>query len=261
LNADNNSIPTPYQDVNLVLQTLLDNVRVVLGDYFIGMYLYGSLASGEFDPSCSDIDFLVVTSGELPNNLISDLETMHARIYESGLEWATKLEGSYVPIDAMRMYSPTSPACPMINEGKFQVVRHDIDWVINRYILYNSGVVIAGPSLDTLIDPVKPEELRKAVLSLLRDVWTPWLYNPDLFSGTGYQPFVVLMMCRALYTLEHGTVASKQRSAEWVIARSDRKWARLINQATAWHYGEPPGDVQETQEFMRYILKEAGLQH
>ena len=86
MNTDINMSPTPYDDMNLFLQILLDNVRAVLGNYFIGMYLYGSLATGEFDANRSDIDFLVVTSEKLPKNMISDLKTMHTRLYESGLE-------------------------------------------------------------------------------------------------------------------------------------------------------------------------------
>jgi len=259
LNADNNLLPTPYPDVNLFLQILLDNVRSVLGDYFIGMYLYGSLAIGDFDASRSDIDFLVVTSEKLPKSLISDLKIMHTLTYESGLEWATKLEGAYVPIDAMRVYSPTGPACPLVNKKEFLVARPESHWVINRHILYTSGVVISGPPLQTIIDPVRPKQLREAVLTLLRNNWTPWIHNADFFNGVGYQPFVVLTMCRALYTFEHGTVIPKLRSAEWVIANSDRKWIKLIKQAMAWHYGDPPVDIGQTQEFMRYILKEAGL--
>lgn len=114
MSTKNNRFPMPYRDVNLFLQILLDNVRAVLGDYFIGMYLYGSLATGDFDPNRSDIDFLVVTSNKLPNSLISDLKTMHTRIYESGLEWSTRLEAAYIPIDVMRVYSPTGPACPWL---------------------------------------------------------------------------------------------------------------------------------------------------
>jgi len=251
--------PTRYEDINLFLQTLLHSVRAVLGEYFIGMYLYGSLASGDFDPGRSDIDPLVITSRGLPENLISDLEVMHKRIYKSGSEWATRMSGAYIPLDAMRAYSPTGPACPLFNRDEFLVARPDIDWVIHRHILYTSGVVIIGPSLQSIIDPVRPDELKEAALTLLRDNWTPWLDNSDFFLGVGYQPFVVLTMCRALYTLKHGTVVSKLRSAEWIIANSDRKWTRLIKQAMAWHHGDPPGDIRQTQEFMRYILKEAGL--
>jgi hypothetical protein len=259
LNADNNISPTPYDEINSFLQILLDNVRAVLGDHFVGTYLYGSLAIGDFDTERSDIDFLVVTSDMLSESLISDLKTMHERIYKSGPAWATKMSGAYIPIAAMRKYSPTGPACPLVNKSEFLVARPDADWVIHRHILYTSGVVITGPPLKTIIDPVSPEQLQQAVLTLLRNNWTFWLYHSDLFLGEGHQPFVVLTMCRALYTLKCGSVASKLRSAEWVMANSDRKWNMLIKQAMVWHYGDPPGDIGQTQEFMRYVFKEAGL--
>jgi hypothetical protein len=259
LNTEANKFPTPYSDVNEVLLTLLDNVRAILGDYFIGMYLYGSLAGGDFDSGRSDIDPLVVTSKELPGDIVAELKSMHTRLYKSGPEWATKMTGAYIPEDALRKYNPIDAACPLFNRDEFLVARPDPDWVIHRHILYTCGVVITGPPLQNMIDLVCPEELKDAVLTLLRNNWASLLRNTDIFIGAGHQPFIVLTMCRALYTLKHGTVVSKRRSAEWVIANLDKKWTELIKQALAWHYGDTPGDIEQTQEFMRYIFREAGL--
>jgi len=255
---DRGSWPTPYPDVNTTLNELLVQVQEILGTHFIGLYLYGSLATGGFDYERSDIDFLVVTREELSDNLVSDLETMHTNIYESGPEWTTKFEGAYIPIDAMRAYSPTGPACPLVNKKEFLVARPESNWVINRHILYTSGMVVTGPPPQSFIDPVPPEELKEAVLTLLGSNWAHFLRKGD-FTGTGHQPFVVLTMCRALYTLENAAVASKKRSVEWLITNSDRKWTKLINQAIAWHYGDPPGDIKQTREFMQYVFKQAGL--
>ncbi len=47
--------PTPYADVNAVLNELLTAVNSVLSEHFVGLYLYGSLASGDFNPETSDI--------------------------------------------------------------------------------------------------------------------------------------------------------------------------------------------------------------
>ena len=259
LNIEVNKFPTLYPDINQVLLTLLNNIRTILGDYFTGMYLYGSLASGDFDPGRSDIDPLVVTSEGLPDNLISDLKLMHRRIYESGSAWATKMTGAYIPVNTMRKYSPTDATCPLFNRDEFLVACPDPDWVIHRHILYNYGITIFGPPIQTIIDPVNPEELKKAVQYLLLHNWMPWSTNADLFNGIGYQPFVVLTMCRALYTLKNGDVVSKKRSAGWAIAELDKKWTTLISHAAAWHYGDPPGDIRSTQDFMLYIFKEAGL--
>ena len=82
--------PTPYPDVNAVLQVLLSDVQAIIGNHFVGMYLYGSLATGDFDPQRSDIDFVVVTTNDLPNEMIQDLEAMHSRIASRGSKWATK---------------------------------------------------------------------------------------------------------------------------------------------------------------------------
>jgi len=56
--------PTPYPDVNEILNSLLFNVQEMLGKQFVGMYLFGSLANGDFDDH-SDIDVLIVTDGEI----------------------------------------------------------------------------------------------------------------------------------------------------------------------------------------------------
>jgi hypothetical protein len=61
--------PTPYSDVNAVLDGLLSGVKQILGPRFVGMYLGGSLATGDFDPLRSDIDFLVVTTEDLPEDV------------------------------------------------------------------------------------------------------------------------------------------------------------------------------------------------
>src|SRR4030067_368749 len=97
---------TPYADINAVLQTLLANARGILIKQFIGMYLYGSLALGDFNPNRSDIDFLIVTEKVLSEKLISKLKTMHSRLAAGGSKWVKKLEGGYMPETAVRRYVP-----------------------------------------------------------------------------------------------------------------------------------------------------------
>jgi hypothetical protein len=65
--------PTPYPDVNAVLQELLAGVQAILGPHFVGLYLGGSLAGGDFDPRRSDVDFLVATADDLPDELVRAL--------------------------------------------------------------------------------------------------------------------------------------------------------------------------------------------
>ena len=91
-------------------------MQEILGNYFLGMYLYGSLAYGGFDQD-SDVDFVVVTRVELPETMFSRLQSMHARIATIDSWCATQLEGSYIPLDALKKYDPVPCLVPAYRPG------------------------------------------------------------------------------------------------------------------------------------------------
>jgi hypothetical protein len=223
----------------------------------VGLYLYGSLSSGGFDPRRSDIDFVVATTGELPEKQVQDLQALHTRLWASGQKWAAKLEGTYVPLGLLRRHDPAASPCPMLNEGKFYLAPLGADWIIQRHILRESGVVIAGPNLHDQIDPVSPDELRVAVRGVLREWWQPMLDRPDWLRRPDYQAFAVLTMCRALHTLQSGAVAPKPESASWAQAEFGERWSGLIQQALDWPDGHQPEQVAETLDLIRFTLDRA----
>jgi predicted nucleotidyltransferase len=56
--------PTPYPELNSVLRNFVDSVQAVLSNNFVGAYLQGSFAVGDFDLH-SDVDFIMVIEEEL----------------------------------------------------------------------------------------------------------------------------------------------------------------------------------------------------
>ncbi len=256
--------PTSYPEVNLVLAALLAEVQTVLGSRFVGLYLYGSLSadkdhpSGDFNPHSSDIDFVVITTEELPGNLVSALEAMHTRLWSSGQKWAAKLEGTYLPQDCLRRYNPQDGPFPCVNEGKFYLARHGSDWIIQRHILRESGAAVAGPQLRPLIDPVSPDELRGAVRGILTEWWQPMLNNPTFLQRRDYQAFTTLTMCRALHALRHGNIVSKPVAARWAQAQFPQ-WAGLIERALAWPEGEQNDEINATLEYLHFTLEQTEI--
>ncbi|MDO9349571.1 MAG: DUF4111 domain-containing protein, partial [Anaerolineales bacterium] len=115
-----------------------------------------------------------------------------------------------------------------------------------------------GPAPRTLIDPIPSDDLRQAILALLHGWAAPLLENPAEINSRGYQSYTVLSLCRILYTLHHGDVASKPVAAKWVQETLDERWTPLIDRA--WVGRQNPGlkaqadDVNETLEFIRYTL-------
>jgi predicted nucleotidyltransferase len=245
--------PTPYPEVNEVLELLLASVQAVLGERFVGLYLYGSLASGGFEPGRSDIDFLVVTTEALPDATVAALAAMHAQIAAHGPPWTQKLEGSYLPLPALRRYDPTG-SYPSINEGVFEISGHGSDWIIQRHVLREQERIVTGPSLRPLIDPVPPAALRRAVRALLQEWWAPMLEAPERLQSADYQAYAVLTMGRALYTLEHATMVSKTQAARWAQRALDERWSSLIEEALAWRRGMEMERREEVLDFIRYTL-------
>ena len=58
---------THYPEVNQLLQKLLKETQTILEGQFVGMYLFGSLTSGDFDQD-SDIDVVIVTADEISDD-------------------------------------------------------------------------------------------------------------------------------------------------------------------------------------------------
>jgi len=245
--------PTPYPGINALLALLLDGVRTVLGDRFVGLYLHGSVAAGEFDPARSDIDFVVATTGDLPAGLVPTLAAMHQRIAAAGPRWAVLLEGSYIPLAALRRYDPANAEHPHLSVGGgLRVEHHDAGGVILRHILREWGIVLAGPPPSTLIDPVTPADLRRAVVDLFHSWWAPVLDDSTRIHPPAYQAYAVLTMCRILYTLHHGAVVPKPLAARWAQAALGDPWAPLIDRALFWHPDHPFDYLPQTLDLIRH---------
>ena len=199
----------------------------------------------------------VVTDTDLSDELVRGLEALHVRLWNSGLKWAVKLEGAYVPQHTLRRYNPDSAPCPTINEGRFYLDQQGSDWIIQRYILREYGAAVCGPSLKSSIDPVTPDDLRRAVSGVLREWWQPMLANPGWIRNREYEAYATLTMCRALHALEYGDIVSKRAAARWAQQTLDEKWSHLIDRALAWPQEPQPESLNETLELIRFTIGHA----
>ena len=92
-------IPThPYPELREVLNVFADEIAAELKENLVGIYLVGSIASGDFDLD-SDVDFLVVTNTELTEADMKPLQDIQIKIHEIDCYPAKHLEGSYISIN------------------------------------------------------------------------------------------------------------------------------------------------------------------
>jgi hypothetical protein len=200
------------------------------------MYLVGSLALGDFHPQESDLDLVVVTRGALSDETVAALRDLHQRFDHSASAWAAHLDAAYIPQDVLREPSPTAARYPVLQWPEQLMLGHlDSGWPIWRYTLREYGIVVSGPDPHSLLDPVQPDDLRRASAAKVEEWQVRARGDPEWVArlhGRREHMYVVVTLCRLLYTLDTGSVASKPVAARWAEATRASRWSELIGRAT-----------------------------
>jgi hypothetical protein len=257
-------LPTPYPDLNEVLRDLVDSVRVALGDSFIGAYLQGSFAVGDFDRH-SDVDFAIAVRDELTAEQVEALQAIHRRVYSLPSAWAKHLEGSYFPAAILRNHDQRGKPLWYLDHGSESLVRSDhCNTVVVRWVLREQGITLTGPDPSTLVDPIPVDVLRQEIAQTICNWGQQILDDPEPYRNRFYQGYIVLNYCRMLHDLAEGRPGSKRAGAAWAKATLDPEWSALIERA--WDARPDPAvsvrqpansaDFIETLTFVRSIIRE-----
>jgi hypothetical protein len=223
--------PTAYPELNAVLDELVASAKVVLGRAFVGAYLQGSFAVGDFD-RYSDVDFVIVVADELSDAQVDALQALHQRIYGLPSEWAQHLEGSYFPAAILRNRSQSGEPLWYLDHGSQSLIRSDhCNTLVVRWVVRERGVILAGPNPATLLDPIPVDALRQEIRATIRTWGQQILDDPAQYANRFYQGFIVLNYCRMLHDLIKGRLDSKRAGAEWAKATLDPAWSTLIDRA------------------------------
>lgn len=261
----NMPLPTPYHELNLVLLELVVGIWEILKENFIGAYLQGSFAVGDFDQH-SDVDFIIVIKNELSENEIFALQQLHGRIYSFLSPWAQHLEGSYFPKEVLQNSSRKGEKLWYLDNGSRSLVQADhCNSIVVRWVVREQGVTLAGPPPKKLVDPIPVKLLRMEILDVITDWGQEILDHPENYNNRFYQTFIVLSYCRMLHDLRAGSPGSKRIGAEWAKANLDPVWIGLIDRT--WS-GRPnpevsvrtpadPDDFRDTLKFVEYVINES----
>lgn len=246
---------TPYQDVNRILLTISNGIKDILGKNLIGLYLFGSLTYGDFNPESSDIDLVVIVKKHLNHHELDLIKQLHKRVGEHNQKWNDRLECSYTPIDMLKSILPPKDPRPYYGGGIFyDEAPYGNEWLINLYLLYIHGIPLVGVGFKELIDPIDIVEVQKACIRDLFQVWEPKIVDIEWLDNSHYQSYLVLNLCRILYTVIYGATGTKKVSAEWVKNKFGLPWSNLIAAAQSWKYGEQMSFRNETIDFIKFTI-------
>jgi hypothetical protein len=256
-----------YPELASVLQQFVASVQNALRSNFLGAYLVGSLATGDFDLD-SDVDFLILTKTEVGDAEVRSLQTIHVDIHALGCYPAEHLEGSYLSTDLLNRADLVGvERLWYVDNGSTSLERsvHDNQWHV-RWILRERGITIIGPDPKTLMHAIPAEALRTEAVNGLQKLKSHFVaaidQPPGWFNMRFGQSFAVLTSCRMLHTCQTGTVQSKLSAVRWAEQSLDPTWRELIRKAWTERIGVRFGDkvrqpaetsvVHETAKFIAY---------
>jgi predicted nucleotidyltransferase len=246
---------TPYTDINRLLEELLSQIGDVLQENLVGLYVYGSLTTGDFDRGSSDIDLLAATSSYLTDAEFEALRAMHRDFAHENPEWDDRVEVAYLSVTALATFRSEISPMAVISPGEpFHVKEAGKDWLLNWYVVRESGVPLAGPPAEAIIAPISQQEFVKSVSDYA--VW--WGDKIQDAREWKEQAYAILTMCRALHVRQNGEQVSKKQAATWA-AQELPQWSRLIQQALIWRDGWRDEDVDhaatspETVRFVQFV--------
>jgi len=267
---DDTKIPDhPYPELRDVLNMFVDEISAELRENLVGIYLVGSIASGDFDLD-SDVDFLVVTKTELTEAHMKTLQDIQIKIHGIDCYPAKHLEGSYISIGDLNNWN-------IVGEKKlyyfdngsttYEQSTHDNQWHV-RWILRERGITLVGQKPETILKSIPLNEMFSEIKTTMLQVMK--LFEDEInrplsfFNSRFGQSFAVLTYCRMLHSLHTGTVQSKKAAVKWAKQFVNPKWVKIIDQA--WkeregvRFGAKIGQraestlLYETLEFIKYAI-------
>jgi len=208
----------------------------------VGAYVYGSAASGCWNPKTSDVDIVLVGHCMSDPEAVGELEHIH-RQAKLPID-ATVVAPEQLKVERLR--APVGFLIKPISKGKaIHCPEGSRDFVAQSQEVYERGIALFGPEPGDLFEPVPWPLVERYVYYVL-----------PFISSRFKNP--VLMLCRCAYTLALQKMGAKRESREWALAAMPSEWHSLIAEALVEYSGDDsvkPMSRNEVLQFDKYIAE------
>ena len=152
----------PHEDIDGLLESLLSRMRRILRENLVGLYLYGSLTAGDFDPDSSDIDLLTATSSDISDAEFDALGVMHLSIAQDNPVWEDRIDVQYLSVAALRTFRTQRSRIAIISTGEpFHMADAGREWLLNWYVVREESAALFGPPAGDAHRPDQPRGVRR----------------------------------------------------------------------------------------------------
>lgn len=257
------ALPDCPPRVRALVRELLDELSAALADAIEGVYLFGSLVSGDFDEERSDLDLLVAVTSDVDDEQLRRLREMHDAFSRRHPDWADRIDVSYLSREALGSCKQRESPIVVISRGEpLDRTQTSPGWLMNWHMVRERGVTLLGPPPRTLIASTSESDFVAAVRTHLREM----PFRTRKSRTEAFHAHAVLTVCRGLYTCRNGGQASKTTAALWAMQQYP-EWADVIREALDHRKGRggesADGDravepAERAVAFVDFAVRESG---
>jgi hypothetical protein len=237
----------------------------VLPGRVTALYVVGSAALGAFRPGRSDVDLVVVVSGDVDArrlralHLRSGARTVGRALAARRGPLTGTCNASFVRREDLGR--PVTQIEPVGSHVGHEVVvgrAFDVN-PVGWKVLVERGIPVRGPAPSELgLDP-QPELLRQWNLDNLVSYWRPWAHAL-LRRRTAFRPrwttaWGALGPPRLHHTVATGEVVAKEEAGTYALDIFDHRWHPLIREAVAYREGRPRRGSVDWRDAGRFTLE------
>jgi hypothetical protein len=178
---------------------------------------------------------------------IAALDRMHRLFVDRHPDWDDRVDTIYVSAESVT--APGRPAAPLavVSPGEpFHVTVADSKWMMNWYLVRETGRTLHGPDPSTIIAPIPAARFVADVQQHVQE-WRTWI---DGMRGRRAYAYAILTLCRALYSYRTGQSTSKSEAAAWTRAQLP-EWSDLIDDALRWRLARGTDERDRDDEAAR----------
>ena len=223
-----------------------------------GLYLFGSLPAGAFRPGKSDLDLVAVLGADVQDGgELEALTELHSGFVADHPEWSERVEVGYISHAVLQTLGETPRGrIAVISPGEpLHIKDVGAEWILDWRSVCTQGETIVGPPPREIGPEITDEAFRRAV-ELQLEAWTKDVRAPWVAYVPAHQGYIVVTICRALYTLSTGEQTSKEEAVAWAAERFPA-WSDFVNDALAQYRADLTEQHMATVAFVDSAASEA----
>lgn len=239
----------PYE----ILNSIINDYKIILADNLVGVYLHGSLAMGCYNQN-SDIDFIVVIKNPLSFEISRDLIAVllsQKNVPKKGLEMSVvikKYTQSFVYPTPFELHYSKAHQQGYLKDSSYICGKTvDKDLAAHFTIINHDGVCLYGESIEDVFSPVPKEFYIDSIINDIKDIRKNIFHNPTYY---------ILNSCRIFHYLKENKISSKLKGGLWARNALPSQFTNCINNALL-SYSKAANikfSNQNLAEFAEYIL-------